>query len=240
MKEAKFASLHCRFWQVLHVGNTLWSTARTEGASWLDETRNAKSWPAFSVKPQHNLKVRELIEFFFHRAMSKCLGCETLMQGREKICNRMIHKNLAVWGHLSAGECRGVRMVFEGLLVHGEVQQTWFSLVEVSAMTTTSLRLIYKNDSYFCTVQQAKTNTEPLLNKQVFVLRGVWLWAGGMDKDERPGGQVKESKKVVRVLWGLYLLYPFVPGILGIMISHYRIPIDQPVQCDVQVFCGSK
>jgi len=69
----------------------------------------------------------------------------------------------------------------------------------------------------------------------------VWLWAGGVDKDERPGlqkrmvlkRQVKESKKVVRVLWGVYLLYPFVPGI---MISHYRIPIDQPVQCDVQFF----
>lgn len=53
--------------------------------------------------------------------------------------------------------------------------------------------------------------------------KNAWCW----------NAKSKESKKVVRVLWGLYLLYPFVPGI---MISHYRIPIDQPVQCDVQFF----
>lgn len=148
--------------------------------------------------------------------------------------------DIAVWGHLSAVKCTGLRMVFEGIGAWGS-QQTWFSLVDVSAITATILRLICKNDSKLCTVQQTNTNTEPLLNKHFFVLWGVWLWAGGVDKDERPGlqkrmvlkRQVKESKKVVRVLWGVYLLYPFVPGI---MISHYRIPIDQPVQCDVQFF----
>lgn len=59
--------------------------------------------------------------------ISKSLGFETLskmtlMKGREKICNRMIHRiDIAVWGHLSAVKCTGLRMVFEGSLVHGEV-----------------------------------------------------------------------------------------------------------------------
>ena len=73
--------ISCGFWQVLHVGNTLWSTARTEGASWLDEPKNAKSTgktpkshpvcmrvkrgPLLAAKPQHNLNVLELIELFF-------------------------------------------------------------------------------------------------------------------------------------------------------------------------------
>ena len=55
--------------------------------------------------------------------------------------------------------------------------------------TNVDLGLICKNDNNFCTVQQTNTNTEPWLNKQLFVLQGVWLWAGGVDKDERPGFQ---------------------------------------------------
>ena len=152
--------------------------------------------------------------------------------------------DIAVWGHLSAVKCTGLRMGVWGVVGAWWSQHTWFSL-DVSAMTATNLRLICKNDSKLCTVQQTNTNTEPLLNKHFFVLWGVWLWAGGVDKDERPGLQKRHgcwnakwrrAKRLFGVLWGVYLLYPFVPGIMIRLISHYRIPIDQPVQCDVQLF----